>query len=152
MKVLTAQTKSFPRTVATKYGEKSVIDVWVEGETQTIWRPANDPAIMALRSNQEIHVAKDSKGKISLIDNAPAITQATQTKQEISQVFKPTASAYSLDPDTKKAIAEYVTQQKDLLQFCWGQAEMIEGPCTEDSIEKLAVTLYLSAQRRFNLA
>lgn len=98
MKVLTAKTQSFPRIVATKYGEKSVIDVWVEGESQTIWRPANDPAIMSLRSNQEIQVAKDSRGKISLIDNA----QVTQAKRKITQALNPD-QLQGMSADTKRS-------------------------------------------------
>ena len=147
MQLLTATVKSQPREVSTKFGQRSVMDVTLpNGQEQAIWGPANFPAIINCRNGQNVPIAVDSKGKYHVVEGqtAPAVTaQPTQTAA---------ANAYSLDPDTKKAIAEYLKQQKDLLQFCWQQAETIEGPQTEDSIEKLAVTLYLSAQRKFGLA
>ena len=56
------------------------------------------------------------------------------------------------DKAQKQEIASYVSQQKELLQFCWKEASMIDGPSTEESIEKLTMALFLSAQRHFKLA
>ena len=149
MQLLTATLAENPKAITTKYGEKTVADITTEaGETLALWRPANDSTLLSLRRGDRVTIAKDSKGKISLIDNTAS--SSTPAAAAVPTATQP-ANAYTLDSDTKKAIAEYLKQQRDLLQFCWQQAETIEGPQTEDSIEKLAVTLYLSAQRKFNL-
>lgn len=43
------------------------------------------------------------------------------------------------------------TQQRDLLAFCLEQPATIPQAQTDESVEKLGVTLYLSAQRKFKL-
>ena len=100
MQLLTATVKSQPREVSTKFGQRSVMDVTLpNGQEQAIWGPANFPAIMNCRNGQNVTIAVDSKGKYHVVEGqtAPAVTaQPTQTAA---------ANAYSLDPDTKKAIA-----------------------------------------------
>jgi hypothetical protein len=39
MKLLDARVNGNPRSVSTKYGEKSVLDVWTAEGEFTIWRP-----------------------------------------------------------------------------------------------------------------
>lgn len=154
MQLLAATVSKAPRRVQTRFGDRLVCDIVLpDGSETAIWGPVNYAPLEYLERGQAVTVSRDSKGKVSIVENhlthpgmtAPAIPQQTQTNPA------PAANAYSLDPDTKKAIAQYVTQQKDLLQFCWQQAETIEGPQTEDVVQKLAVTLYLSAQRKFSL-
>jgi hypothetical protein len=140
MKLLTAKVTRAPKIVSTKHGERFVFDVEIDGETQAIWGP---PSMIPTAKNGEfVTLGRDSKNKLHIVEGANTPVTATETTA---------ANPYTLDKDTKKAIASYISQQKDLLQFCWQQAEAIEGPQTEDSIEKLAVTLYLSAQRKFGL-
>lgn len=143
MKLLTAKVTRAPKIVETKHGQRFVFDVQIDGETQAVWGP---PAMIpAAKTGEFITLGRDSKNKLHLVEGDNTPVTATKTTPEPAQ-------DYTLDSSTKKAIASYINQQTDLLQFCWQQAEAIEGPCTEDSVEKLAVTLYLSAQRKFNLA
>ena len=147
MKVITAIATTAARSVTTKFGDRQVLDaIGTNGEKYTVWRPANDTAIRAINPNQQISLALDSKGKVSLLETEPENKAIAQSpKQE-------TKTDYSLSKSDKKAIASYIEQQKDLLAFCWQQAATIPGHESEEITEKLAVTLYLSAQRKFNLA
>ena len=60
---------------------------------------------------------------------------------------------YELTPDQKRAIANYVQDQADLLGFCLKTAsekfsDQIE---TEESLRTLATTLFIATQRHFGL-
>lgn len=150
MQLLAATVSKAPRQVKTKYGDRLVCDVKLPDGTETaIWGPVNYAPLEYLERGQAVTVSRDSKGKVSIVENH--LTHPDMIAPDIDQPTPTAANPHSLDPETKKAIAQYVTQQKDLLQFCWQQAETIEGPQTEDVVQKLAVTLYLSAQRKFSL-
>jgi hypothetical protein len=141
MQLLTATVKSPPRTVTTKYGERSVMDVTLpNGQEQAIWGPANFPAIANCRNGQSVAIALDSKGKYHVVEDKPVKTAGTETEP------------VGMTPELKKTIAQYVTEQRDLLAFCLDQAATIPQAQTDDCVQKLGVTLYLSAQRKFNLA
>ena len=106
-----------------------------------MWRPHGD-GLLNYNVNSKVTLAQDSKGKLSLVDNPVSTVIAPKTEPNNHQ----------FDKAQKQEIASYIGQQKELLQFCWKEALMIEGPCTEESIEKLVMALYLSAQRKFKLA
>ena len=148
MKLLTAKITNAPRLVNTKYGQKVVTDCTLDnGETVTLWQPENSQLIN-YGNGSKISLTIDSKGKYHWVENIiepenKAIAQSP--KQE-------TKTDYSLSKTDKQAIASYIQQQRDLLAFCWEQAKTIPGHESEETTEKLAVTLYLSAQRKFNLA
>lgn len=143
MQLIQAIVKSQPREVTTKFGLRSVMDVCLpNGQEQAIWGPANFPAIMNCRNGQTVPIAVDSKGKYHVVEGqSPAIDQGTKL-----------AGEHGLTADQKREIAQYITQQRDLLAFCLDQAATIPQAQTDDSVQKLGVTLYLSAQRKFDLA
>jgi hypothetical protein len=140
MQLIQAQLTSSPRTVQTKFGLKVVADAidLNSGEHLTVWRPEGD-RLSKLSPNARVVLAKDSKGKVILVDNPPSKSRSIP------------ANAAALSNEQKREIADYVQQQRALLAFCWKQALLIPGPTQEDVVEKLAVTLYLSTQRKFNL-
>jgi hypothetical protein len=71
MQLIQAKITGQPRTVTTKHGDRSVVDARAaNGENLTIWRPANDPAVMRLANGERVQVAIDSKGKVSLVETA----------------------------------------------------------------------------------
>lgn len=144
MQLITAQLTGPARRVTTKHGNRTVADAidLTTGETFTIWRPEGD-RLLNLAPNTRVTLTKDSKGKVSLVDNTPT---------EPAPVAPVSTDVHKLNPDQKRDIASYIQQQRDLLAFCWQEASRIPGPTEEAVIEKLAVTLYLSAQRRFDLA
>jgi hypothetical protein len=141
MQLLTATLTKPARQVTTKYGERTVADVRLADGTETaLWRPANDQALTSLTTGQAVTVAKDSKGKINLIDNpAPSVAPTSTTTQTTG-----------INPDTKKAIAQYVTEQANLFGFCLSQASTIQGITPED-VRPTATTLYLQAVKHFGL-
>jgi hypothetical protein len=71
MKLIEAKITGQPRTVITKHGDRAVVDARAaNGENLTIWRPANDPAVMRLANGERVQLAIDSKGKVSLVETA----------------------------------------------------------------------------------
>ena len=146
MKLLTATLVKNPRSVKTKFGPKIVADCKLEtGEDVTLWQPENSQ-IINYGNGSKLTLTLDSKGKYHWIEteNNHAPEKAIAPKTEPNN--------HKFNKTQKQEIASYVSQQKELLQFCWKEASMIDGPCTEESIEKLTMALYLSTQRRFNLA
>jgi hypothetical protein len=150
MQLLGATVSKAPRQVKTKYGDRLVCDVKLQDGTETaIWGPVDYAPLEYLERGQAVTVSRDSKGKVHIVENhlthpdmiAPAIDQGTQL-----------AGEHGFSADQKRAIAQYVTQQRDLLAFCLDQAATIPQAQTDESVEKLGVTLYLSAQRKFKLA
>jgi hypothetical protein len=85
MQLIQAKITGRPRTVKTKNGERSVVDARsASGENLTIWRPANDPAVMRLANGERVQLAIDSKGKISLVETA--FDRAEFGRSEISPI------------------------------------------------------------------
>lgn len=111
MQLLTVTVKSQPRIVETRFGIRSVMDVTLpNGQEQAIWDPENFHPIVTCKQGESVQLGKDSKGKYHCIDNAPAVTKATQTKHEITQALNP-AQPQGMTPEQKRAIAQYVTEQ-----------------------------------------
>lgn len=142
MQLITATLTENPKAITTKYGEKCVADALTEtGETVAVWRPANDPVLMKFRQGDRVSLAKDSKGKISLIDN-PSPASATV----------PTASTSTgLDPETKKAIAAYIEEMGSLYSFCYTTATNKLADAPNEAKQAMASSLFIAAQRKFNL-
>jgi hypothetical protein len=150
MQLLAATVSKAPRQVKTKYGDRLVCDVTLPDGTETaIWGPVNYAPLEYLEQGQAVTVSKDSKGKVHIIENH--LTHPEMTAPAIDQGTK-LAGQHGLTADQKREIAQYITQQRDLLAFCLDQAATIPQAQTDDSVQKLGVTLYLSAQKRFNLA
>ncbi|MBE9194216.1 hypothetical protein IQ219_02485 [Synechocystis sp. LEGE 06083] len=143
MQLLTATLTKPARQVTTKYGDRTVADVRLADGTEiALWRPANDQVLSSLTMGQTVTVAKDSKGKINLVDNAP--TNAVVTTSPVP--IEPT----EINPDTKRAIAVYVEEQAKLFGFCLSQASTIQGIQPED-VRATATTLYIQTIKHFNL-
>lgn len=85
MQLIQAKITGQPRTVQTKHGDRSVVDARAaNGENLTIWRPANDPAVMRLANGERVQLAIDAKGKVSLVETA--FDRAENNRPEISPV------------------------------------------------------------------
>jgi hypothetical protein len=83
MQLIQAKITGQPRTVSTKHGDRSVVDARAaNGENLTIWRPANDPAVMRLANGERVQLAIDAKGKVSLVETA--FDRAESNRPEIS--------------------------------------------------------------------
>lgn len=146
MQILTATLAENPKAITTKYGEKTVADVRTQtGETIALWRPANDGILMALRQGDRVTIGRDSKGKISLIDNA------TASPEPAAAIQSQPAKGEGMTPETKKAIAAYVEEMGNLYSFCYttATAKLAEAP--NEAKQAMASSLFIAAQRKFNL-
>lgn len=158
MQLLAATVSKAPRQVKTKYGDRLVCDVLLQDGTETaIWSPVGYAPIEFLERGQEVTVSRDSKGKVHIIENHlthPEMVAPKFNNSPVPTIDQGTklAGEHGLSTDQKREIAQYITQQRDLLAFCLDQAATIPQAQTDDSVQKLGVTLYLSAQRKFKLA
>ena len=124
----------------TQYGMRiNALLTLPDGTEHRVWGQPDDLAIASLKKGRQVQLLHDGKGYKLIADNQP-----TQVKQPI---------ATELTPEQKRAIAEYVTGQADLLKFCWSTAAAkLDGLATEEeSIRCAAASLYIAAQRKFNL-
>ena len=144
MKLLTATLTKPARQVQTKYGIRTVADCIDEnGNTQTIWRPENDPALTGLAVNSRLTLTLDSKGKINLVDNPSPAPIAPKTDN------KPTYQG--MDNETKKQVASYVTEMTRLFDFCLKQVDMTVENITPNDRRAIATTMFLATQKKYGL-
>jgi hypothetical protein len=135
MQLIAAKITGQPRNVTTRQGDRSVVDARANnGENLTIWRPANDPAVMRLANGERVQLAIDSKGKVSLIDTA-----ATRAEEAAGQPM-----GFTIEPLDKLS---------KLYSVCLSRAESMPKP-TElppEATKDIATTLYLSLVKKFDL-
>jgi len=144
MQLLTATLTKPARQVTTKYGVRTVADcIDQNGNTQTIWRPENDPALTGLAVNSRLTLTVDSKGKINLVDNAPTAIATTKTDDQTTY--------QGMNKETKKQVASYVTEMANLFNFCLKQVDMtVENISSEDRRE-IATTMFIACQKKYGL-
>jgi len=144
MQLLTATLTKPARQVVTKYGVRTVADcIDQNGNTQTIWRPENDPALTGLAVNSRLTLTVDSKGKINLVDNAPTAIATTKTDDQTTY--------QGMNKETKKQVASYVTEMANLFNFCLKQVDMtVENISSEDRRE-IATTMFIACQKKYGL-
>ncbi|MCA2939619.1 MAG: hypothetical protein IM319_10820 [Microcystis sp. M113S1] len=160
MRLIPAIALDRPREVATKYGQRLVIDAMARdtGEKITLWRGADDDySRRYVIKNSPLTVGIDSKGKYSLIEdsNLTNLGQPLPETVPVRPVYdhkieKTSDSDQStLNPNQKREIASYIQEMAKLYGFCLTQADSL-GVIGEDR-RAIATTLYLSAQKKFAL-
>jgi hypothetical protein len=137
MKLIEAKITGQPRTVNTKHGDRAVVDARAaDGENLTIWRPANDPAIMRLANGERVQLAIDSKGKVSLVETA--FDRATApTSQPMGFTIETTTP--SAEGSRSIEIADYIERLGKLYNHCLTTAkgsEPVALAIFQQSIEK----------------
>jgi hypothetical protein len=162
MKLIEAICIESPREVATKYGQRLVIDAIdrTTGEKITLWRPATDDySRRYVIKNSPLTVGVDSKGKYSLIEDTnlaslgqPLPSEPVPVKPVYNHVIeKPNETDQStLNPSQKREIASYIQEMAKLYKYCLDQVDATIGVDGEDK-RAIATTLYLSAQKKFAL-
>lgn len=144
MKLLTATLIKPARQVQTKFGIRTVADCVDEnGNTQTIWRPENDPALTNLAVNSRLTLTLDSKGKVNLIDNTLPASNPSKTDN------KP--SYQGMSKETKREVASYVTEMANLFNFCLKQVDQTVENITADDRRAIATTMFISCQKKYSL-
>jgi hypothetical protein len=152
MQLIAAKITGKPRNVTTRQGDRSVVDArGNNGENLTIWRPANDPAVMRLANGERVQLAIDSKGKVSLIDTAATRAEETRTADFTVEPIEPTAPT----AETKRSIeiGEYVGKLGKLYHHCYKTAtnELKETPLATPEVKDVATTLFIQTVRHFSL-
>jgi hypothetical protein len=160
MQLIQAKITGQPRNVTTRQGDRSVVDARANnGENLTIWRPANDPAVMRLANGERVQLAIDSKGKVSLIDTAATRAEETRTADFTVEPIAPLAPK-AIEPvappaETKRSIeiAEYVGKLGKLYRHCYKTAtdELKETPLATPEVKDVATTLFIQTVRHFSL-
>jgi hypothetical protein len=144
MKLLTATLVKPARQVTTKYGTRTVADCIDEnGNTQTIWRPENDPSLTGLAVNSRLTLTLDSKGKVNLVDNVPNTPSVPKNDN------KPQYQGMS--NDTKRELASYVTEMANLFNFCLKQVDQSVENITAEDRRAIATTMFISCQKKYGL-
>jgi hypothetical protein len=173
MQLIQANAKSAPRTVITRYGQKTVIDaVGHDGQEITIWRGGDDrsPALASIGNGSRISVGLDSKGKYSLLET-PA--DRIPAPKEISPSIEPQPArpmgfvSLPMEAETKlrqqlKAdesssrsgeIADYIERLGKLYGHCYQAAskQLESTPLATPEVKDVATTLFIQTVRHFSL-
>jgi hypothetical protein len=151
MQLIQAKITGQPRTVTTKHGERSVVDARAaNGENLTIWRPANDPAVMRLANGERVQLAIDSKGKVSLVETAfdRANIPESQTMGFAVETITP-----SVEVSRSIEIADYIERLGKLYNHCYQTAtkQLDSTPLAKPEVKDVATTLFIQTVRHFNL-
>jgi hypothetical protein len=152
MQLIQAKITGQPRNVNTKHGDRSVVDARANnGENLTIWRPANDPAVMRLANGERVQVAIDSKGKVSLVETAFDRAEETRTADFTVEPIEPAAP--TAENSRSIEIAEYVGKLGKLYKHCYKTAtdELRETPLATPEVKDVATTLFIQTVRHFSL-
>jgi hypothetical protein len=150
MQLIHAKITGQPRNVTT-HGEKAVVDARASnGENLTIWRPANDPAVMRLANGERVQLAIDSKGKVSLVDTA--FTRAEEAPDQ-PMGFKVEPAAPTSENGRSAEIADYIDRLGKLYTHCYKTAsQQLENmPLGTPEVKDVATTLFIQTVRHFSL-
>jgi hypothetical protein len=168
MQLIYAKVKGQPRNVNTKNGERSVVDAWAaNGETLTIWRPAN---------GERVQLAIDSKGKVSLVETAfsraenqraevsPSVTPQTQPARpmgfsvavpfEAEQKLRQQLAVSAPVENSRSAeMADYIERLAKLYSHCYKAAsQQLDGtPLGSREVKDVATSLFIQTAKHFSL-
>lgn len=147
----TATVKYGAKTVNTKHGERSnAVITLPSGEEVTIWGNTNSE-VSGLRKGEQVQLV-NINGKWKLAENAP-ITPASNSNGTAKPQPQP------MTAEQKRLVAEYVTEQSNLLAYCIEQAHKAlvskfpnqSFPVESEAVRSAGLTLYIAAQKRFSL-
>jgi hypothetical protein len=142
MQLIQAKISGQPRTVSTKHGDRSVVDARAaNGENLTIWRPANDPAVMRLANGERVQLAIDAKGKISLVETA--FDRAEANRPEIPTTIPNRPMGFQPQTESRsQEISDYISKLGKLYGHCLTTAQGSEPVALaifQQSIEHFAL-------------
>ena len=126
------------------WGERQNIVVEMDdGTEERLYFAAGRQPHASLKRGQQVQVLFSNGKRRLVVSDKPN----TPTQQQ------PQPQYQGLTPDTKRAIANYVQDQADLLGFCLKMASEKFGNQieTEESLRTLATTLFIATQRHFGL-
>jgi hypothetical protein len=158
MQLFQARLHGSPRTVSTKYGEKSVADaIDGQGNKHTIWRPVGD--LNHLTNGSVVKLALDSKGKVSLVDEAVSFAPVAPAEPvrlpfEAEMQLK-TQMGFTAAPAPSRSaeIADYIERLGKLYTHCLTTATNIPTAIELEStaVKDIATTMFIQTVRHFDL-
>jgi predicted NAD-dependent protein-ADP-ribosyltransferase YbiA (DUF1768 family) len=132
----------YPARTPKDYGNGERINIVVTastGEEIKLWGKPTD-SISMLKKGESVQVIFDGKGH-KLLESEPVKQAITSTPNTVTE--------WSLE--RKRAIANQITQNADLLAFCLqtAKSKFVESGLveSEDSMRSLATTLFIQAQK-----
>ena len=134
--------KAFPDKYNEGAYKQNLVLVMEDNTEETLWFPQGRTPHSTLPKGAAVQLLYEQREDGKVIRKL--VTHSTST---------PAAQAQStvLSAEQKRAIAEYIQQQGDVLAYCWDTAlaKFQQKVQTEESLRQLATTLYLSAKDRF---
>lgn len=123
-----------------------------EGDEAKVWIAMGEANAKLFRRGQQVYlspIARDGKQSwdVEVID-APTPLPGEQPSAPRT-ADQP--GAYRISDEQKQSIAAYVSQMADLLGYCRTVAIQKLGDVDEETIRASTATLFITAQRRFNL-
>ena len=127
------------------WGERQNIVVEMDdGTEEKLYFAAGRQPHASLKRGQQVQILFENGKRRLVVSDKPNPPNGPSQPQPQYQ---------GLTPDTKRAIANYVCDQADLLGFCLKTAKekFSDQVETEESIRTLATTLFIATSRRFGL-
>lgn len=125
----------------------------LEGDAAKVWVTIQPEDAGLFRKGQQVNVipgtSKTGKQKwdIELLDSAPMTTPTAAPAA-------PTLNGPTMTDDLKRQVAAYVSEMAPLYAYCYqqAQAQLTPHDAPEAAVQAAASSLFIAAQRRFNLA
>lgn len=158
MQLFQARLHGSPRQVTTKYGDKQVADaIDAQGNKHTIWRNVGD--LNHLTNGSVVKLTLDSKGKVSLVDEAvsfapaapqPEIKLPFEAEMKLKQQMGFTTTP---QPSRSVEIADYIERLGKLYTHCLDTAANIPTSLELEStaVKDIATTMFIQTVRHFDL-
>ena len=134
--------RAFPDKYKQGAFKQNLVLTMSDGSEETLWFTQGRTPHSTLPKGAAVQLLYEPKEDGKVIRKLVTHSNSTPTAQTQSTV---------LSAEQKRAIAEYVQQQGDVLVYCWDTAlaKFQQKVQTEESLRQLATTLYLSAKDRF---
>ena len=150
MKLITGIVNSYGRNVTTKYGDRSVVDVLINGQKEAVWGSSNCHDIVGRHPGERITLGQDSKGKLHIIEHAgsnladPTNSYPTAPLPSTPKVAIAPPTQPSKDMDINCLIERHASIMAKCVREIKGQL----GDVSEETIQKYATSLYIQISRQ----
>lgn len=131
------------------------LDESKEGEAAKIWKSLSEDEASQLRKGARVQLVPagstkngQAKHNIVILD-APAA--APRPIAPTTPPAQQQGDPYRMSDDQKRDVAAYVSQMGDLLSYCRMVAQQKLGEVDEETIRASTSTLFIAAQRKFQL-
>ena len=160
--------KEFPDLYKSGQTKQNVVIQMNTGEDEKIWFSTGRQPHASLKKGQPVQILFEQReGKLTrrlIVDNtnnnglsqnntSSANSNSRSLSGNTSNPTSQISNSKELTAEEKRAIANYIQNQSDLLGYCLDVSIAKYGSKvqTEESLRTLATTLFITTQRKFNL-